>query len=197
MVTGHEFWARSPIPARRHTATPSGQRVSGEGHIVCGKCRNCRAGRGQSVPQHRSASASTGPAPSPNICAFRESNVVPIPDDVPDEIAAIFDPFGNAVHTALSLRPRRRGRAGHRRRADRHHGRAGRPARPARARSSSPTSTRIGRNLAQTARRAICRRSGGRNPAARHGPHRHEGGLRCRPRNVGGGAGLPRHDRRR
>ena len=51
----------------------------------------------------RSASASTGRAPSPNICRFPQHNVVPIPDDVRDEIAAIFDPLGNAVHTALSF----------------------------------------------------------------------------------------------
>jgi threonine 3-dehydrogenase len=102
MVVGHEFFGRIAATgpaARRFTA---GQRVSGEGHIVCGACRNCHAGRGHlcrntvGVGVHR-------PGSFAEYLVIPEANVVAIPDDVPDEIAAIFDPFGNAVHTALSF----------------------------------------------------------------------------------------------
>ena len=51
-----------------------------------------------------------------------EDNVVPIPEDIDDEIAAIFDPFGNAVHTAINFRLCWRRCACHRRRTNRHHG---------------------------------------------------------------------------
>jgi threonine 3-dehydrogenase len=102
MVVGHEFFGRIAAtgPAARRF-TP-GQRVSGEGHIVCGACRNCRAGRGHlcrntvGVGVHR-------PGSFAEYLVIPEANVVAIPHDVPDEIAAIFDPFGNAVHTALSF----------------------------------------------------------------------------------------------
>src|SRR6202051_1967955 len=80
----------------------SGDRVSGEGHITCGFCRNCRAGRRHlcrntiSVGVNREGS-------------FGEYLVIPafnafrIPDEISDDLAAIFDPFGNATHTALSF----------------------------------------------------------------------------------------------
>ena len=102
MVVGHEFAGEivdTGAAARKYRI---GQRVSGEGHIVCGACRNCRAGRGhlcrntQGVGVHR-------PGSFAEYVCLPEMNVVPIPDDIPDEIAAIFDPFGNAVHTALSF----------------------------------------------------------------------------------------------
>jgi threonine 3-dehydrogenase len=102
MVVGHEFCgviAETGSAVSRYTV---GQRVSGEGHIVCGHCRNCRAGRGhlcrntQGVGVHR-------PGSFAEYLCLPQDNVVVIPDDIPDEIAAIFDPFGNAVHTALSF----------------------------------------------------------------------------------------------
>jgi threonine 3-dehydrogenase len=80
IVTGHEFVGTVANIGSAVTEYKVGQRVSGEGHIVCGHCRNF--GEYVAIPQH---------------------NVVPIPDNVPDEIAAIFDPLGNAVHTALSF----------------------------------------------------------------------------------------------
>jgi threonine 3-dehydrogenase len=102
MVVGHEFFGRiAEIGSAVHRFVP-GQRVSGEGHIVCGACRNCRAGRGHlcrnaiGVGVHR-------PGSFAEYLCIPEDNVVAIPDDIPDEIAAIFDPFGNAVHTALSF----------------------------------------------------------------------------------------------
>jgi threonine 3-dehydrogenase len=79
-----------------------GDRVSGEGHITCGYCRNCRAGR-------RHLCRNTVGVGVNRAGAFAEWLVLPafnafhIPDDIPDELAAIFDPFGNAVHTALAF----------------------------------------------------------------------------------------------
>jgi threonine 3-dehydrogenase len=102
MVTGHEFVgeiADNGSAARRY---PKGLRVSGEGHIVCGHCRNCRAGRGQ-LCRNTIGVGVNRPGAFAEYIVIPESNVVPIPDDVDDEIAAIFDPFGNAVHTALSF----------------------------------------------------------------------------------------------
>jgi threonine 3-dehydrogenase len=102
MVVGHEFCGEIAEIGSAVTKYTVGQRVSGEGHIVCGICRNCRAGRGHlcrntlGVGVHR-------PGSFGEYVCIPEDNVVPIPDDIPDEIAAIFDPFGNAVHTALSF----------------------------------------------------------------------------------------------
>ncbi|MEL6648715.1 MAG: L-threonine 3-dehydrogenase [Pseudomonadota bacterium] len=102
MVVGHEFMGEIVDTGAAATKYCVGQRVSGEGHIVCGVCRNCRAGRAhlcnntKGVGVHR-------PGSFAEYIAIPEYNVVPIPEDVPDEIAAIFDPFGNAVHTALSF----------------------------------------------------------------------------------------------
>ncbi|MEM7464598.1 MAG: L-threonine 3-dehydrogenase [Pseudomonadota bacterium] len=102
MVVGHEFVgtvAENGASASRYKV---GIRVSGEGHIVCGKCRNCRAGRGQLCRNTLGVGVNRPGAFGEYLC-IPESNVVPIPEDVPDEIASIFDPFGNAVHTALSF----------------------------------------------------------------------------------------------
>lgn len=102
MVVGHEFCGEIADCGKAASKYRVGQRVSGEGHVVCGTCRNCRAGRGHlcrnalGVGVHR-------PGSFAEYVCIPESNVVPIPDDIPDEIAAIFDPLGNAVHTALSF----------------------------------------------------------------------------------------------
>lgn len=78
-----------------------GDRVSGEGHITCGYCRNCRAGKTHlchktfGVGIHRDGAFA-------EYLVIPESNVWPIHDDIPSEIAAFFDPYGNAAHTALS-----------------------------------------------------------------------------------------------
>jgi len=102
MVVGHEFCGEiveTGVAARKFKP---GQRVSGEGHIVCGTCRNCRAGRGHLCRNTQGVGVNRPGAFAEYLC-LPEDNVVPIPDDIPDEIAAIFDPFGNAVHTALSF----------------------------------------------------------------------------------------------
>lgn len=102
MVTGHEFCGTVAETGSAVTRFQRGQRVSGEGHITCGHCRNCRAGRGHLCRNTLGVGVHRAGAFADYLC-LPESNVVPIPDDIPDEIAAIFDPFGNAVHTALSF----------------------------------------------------------------------------------------------
>ncbi len=102
MVVGHEFCGEIVDTGAAATKYRVGQRVSGEGHIVCGICRNCRAGRGHLCRNTRGVGVNRPGAFAEYLC-LPESNVVPIPDDIPDEIAAIFDPLGNAVHTALSF----------------------------------------------------------------------------------------------
>ena len=102
MVVGHEFCGKiveTGVAAKKFAI---GQRVSGEGHIVCGSCRNCRAGRGHLCRNTQGVGVNRPGAFAEYLC-LPEDNIVAIPDDIPDEIAAIFDPFGNAVHTALSF----------------------------------------------------------------------------------------------
>ncbi len=102
MVVGHEFVGVIADTGAAATKYKIGQRVSGEGHIVCGICRNCRAGRGQLCRNTKGVGVNR-PGSFAQFLCIPESNVVPVPDDIPDEIAAIFDPLGNAVHTALSF----------------------------------------------------------------------------------------------
>ncbi|MCP3972165.1 MAG: L-threonine 3-dehydrogenase [Rhodobacteraceae bacterium] len=100
MVVGHEFCGEIVDTGAAASKCRIGQRVSGEGHIVCGACRNCRAGRGH-LCRNTAGVGVNRPGAFAEYLSIPESNVVPIPDDITDEIAAIFDPFGNAVHTAL------------------------------------------------------------------------------------------------
>jgi len=102
MVTGHEFCGEIAETGRAVTRYQVGQRVSGEGHITCGRCRNCRAGRGHLCRNTIGVGVNYPGAFADYVC-IPDANVVPIPDDITDDIAALFDPFGNAVHTALSF----------------------------------------------------------------------------------------------
>src|SRR5499426_3913171 len=102
MAVGHEYFGLIVDKGSEVRGFAVGDRVSGEGHITCGFCRNCRAGR-------RHLCRNTVGVGVNREGAFAEYLVIPafnafkIPDDIPDEIAAIFDPFGNATHTALSF----------------------------------------------------------------------------------------------
>ena len=102
MVVGHEFCGEIVETGSAVDRYSPGMRVSGEGHIVCGTCRNCRAGRGHLCRNTQGVGVNRPGSFGEYVC-IPQSNVVLIPDDIPDEIAAIFDPFGNAVHTALSF----------------------------------------------------------------------------------------------
>lgn len=102
MAVGHEFVGEIVDMGPAAKKFQIGQRVSAEGHITCGLCRNCRAGRGH-LCRNTLGVGVNRPGSFAEYIALPEANIVPIPDDIPDEIAAIFDPFGNAVHTALSF----------------------------------------------------------------------------------------------
>ena len=102
MVVGHEYVGEVVEVGQEVNGFEVGDRVSGEGHITCGYCRNCRAGR-------RHLCRNTIGVGVNRQGAFAEYLVIPafnafkIPDNISDDLAAIFDPFGNAVHTALSF----------------------------------------------------------------------------------------------
>jgi len=102
MVVGHEYVGVVEAVGRDVKAIKPGQRVSGEGHIVCGFCRNCRAGRAH-LCRNTLGVGVNRPGAFADYIAIPASNAYPIPDEIPDEIAAILDPLGNAVHTALSF----------------------------------------------------------------------------------------------
>ncbi|MFB9995288.1 L-threonine 3-dehydrogenase [Deinococcus oregonensis] len=102
MVVGHEYVGVVAGMGSEVRGFAVGDRVSGEGHVTCGHCRNCRAGRRHlcrntlGVGVNRSGSFA-------EYLVLPAFNAFKIPDDISDEVAAIFDPFGNAVHTALSF----------------------------------------------------------------------------------------------
>ena len=102
MVVGHEFCGQIVDCGPGAQKYKIGTRVSAEGHVVCGVCRNCRAGRCQLCRNTEGIGVNRPGSFAEYVC-LPEHNVVPIPDDIPDEIAALFDPLGNAVHTALSF----------------------------------------------------------------------------------------------
>ena len=102
MTIGHEFCGEIVERGAAARSFAIGERVSGEGHIVCGTCRNCRAGRGHLCRNTRGVGVDR-PGAFAEFLSIPESNVVRIPEEVTDEVAAILDPFGNAVHTALSF----------------------------------------------------------------------------------------------
>src|SRR5258708_23986330 len=79
-----------------------GDRVSGEGHITCGHCRNCRAGR-RHLCRNTVGVGVNRPGCFAEYMSLPASNVFKLPEAISDEIASILDPFGNATHTALSF----------------------------------------------------------------------------------------------
>jgi threonine 3-dehydrogenase len=102
MPIGHEFFGVVEQVGREVRGIRIGERVSGEGHITCGHCRNCRAGRRHLCRNTEGVGVNRPGAFSELLC-LPAGNVFPIPDGIPDEIASILDPLGNAVHTALSF----------------------------------------------------------------------------------------------
>jgi threonine 3-dehydrogenase len=102
LVIGHEFVGEIVAVGSNVNDFHAGEIVSGEGHVVCGRCRNCLAGR-------RHLCAHTLGVGVNRAGAFAEFVVLPISNiwrhngNVDLETAALFDPFGNAVHTALSF----------------------------------------------------------------------------------------------
>ena len=101
LIIGHEFCGVVEEIGLGVTHYKRGQRVSGEGHITCGNCRNCRAGKRHLCQKSIGIGIQRSGAFAEYL-VIPESNVWPLHDDIPSEIAAFFDPFGNAVHTSLS-----------------------------------------------------------------------------------------------
>ncbi len=102
MHIGHEFVGTISQVGKNVKGFEKGQRVSGEGHIVCGHCRNCRAGRRHLCINTKGVGV-TRPGCFAEYLVIPAENVFPLPDEVSDDEAAVMDPFGNAVHTALSF----------------------------------------------------------------------------------------------
>lgn len=102
MVVGHEFVGEIVAVGDNVSDFQLGDLVSGEGHVVCGRCRNCMAGR-----RHLCADTQGVGVNRPG--AFAEYLTLPMTNvwhhapDIDRDVASIFDPFGNAVHTALSF----------------------------------------------------------------------------------------------
>ncbi|HET6411069.1 MAG TPA: L-threonine 3-dehydrogenase [Anaeromyxobacter sp.] len=102
MVIGHEYLGRVERVGAEVEAFSPGERVSGEGHVTCGFCRNCRAGR-RHLCRHAIGVGVNRPGAFAELLSIPADNVYRIPDDIPDDVAAVLDPFGNAAHTALSF----------------------------------------------------------------------------------------------
>ncbi|EDU61590.1 L-threonine 3-dehydrogenase [Providencia stuartii] len=102
MVVGHEYIGEIVEIGQEVKGFKIGDRVSGEGHITCGHCRNCRGGRTH-LCRNTIGVGVNRPGCFAQYLVLPAFNAFKIPDNIPDEIAAIFDPFGNAVHTALSF----------------------------------------------------------------------------------------------
>lgn len=102
LTTGHEFVGEIAALGSEVQGLTIGQRVSGEGHITCGHCRNCRAGRRHLCPNTVGLGVQR-PGCFAEYLSLPAANVFPLPDAIPDEIAAFLDPLGNAAHTALSF----------------------------------------------------------------------------------------------
>jgi threonine 3-dehydrogenase len=102
LITGHEFAGEIVELGRDVQGLALGQRVSGEGHLIGNQSRQSRSGRFHLDPETRGIGVNEQGAFAQylRLPAF---NVVPLPDAVDDEIGAILDPLGNAVHTALSF----------------------------------------------------------------------------------------------
>ncbi len=102
MVVGHEYAGVIEGIGDGVSTVQVGQRVSGEGHIPCGKCRNCLSGRAHICAETIGVGVNY-PGAFAEYLVIPEANVRPLPDSVSDEIGAILDPLGNAVHTALAF----------------------------------------------------------------------------------------------
>lgn len=102
MTVGHEFSGELVALGQEVKGLTIGQRVSGEGHITCGYCRNCRAGK-RHLCRNTFGVGVNRPGCFGEYLSLPASNVIVLPDNITEDQAAIFDPFGNATHCALSF----------------------------------------------------------------------------------------------
>ncbi len=102
MHVGHEFVGTIVEVGSEVKGFKPGDRVSGEGHITCGHCRNCRAGR-RHLCRNTVGVGVNRPGCFAEYLSIPAFNVFKLPDEITDDVASILDPLGNAVHTALSF----------------------------------------------------------------------------------------------
>lgn len=102
MTIGHEYVGEVVEIGKGVKNVKIGDRVTGEGHIACGHCRNCRRGK-LHVCENTIGVGVNRDGAFAEFLSIPESNVVHLDQRIPDEIASIMDPFGNATHTALSF----------------------------------------------------------------------------------------------
>ena len=101
-TAGHEFVGTIVDMGRAVRGYKIGERVSAEGHIVCGTCRACRAGRRHLCPNTIGIGVNRDGCFAEYV-SVPSSNLWHVDESIPDDIAAIFDPYGNATHVALSF----------------------------------------------------------------------------------------------
>lgn len=102
MVVGHEFVGEIIEVGSNVSDFRTGEIVSGEGHVVCGRCRNCLAGRRHLCADTKGIGVNR-PGAFAEYLSLPMTNVWPHDSSIDRDVASIFDPFGNAVHTALSF----------------------------------------------------------------------------------------------
>ena len=102
MTVGHEFVGVVEEIGVEVRGLKRGDRVSGEGHVTCGHCRNCRAGRRHLCRNTVGVGVNRPECFAEYLC-LPAVNAFKIPEAISDDLASIFDPFGNAAHTALSF----------------------------------------------------------------------------------------------
>ena len=102
MTIGHEYSGEIAALGANVKRLKVGQRVSGEGHVIGMKSRAARGGRYHLDPETRGIGVNI-PGAFAEYVRVPAFNIVPLPDDVDDELGAILDPLGNAVHTALAF----------------------------------------------------------------------------------------------
>ncbi|WP_417381127.1 L-threonine 3-dehydrogenase [Gimesia sp.] len=102
MVVGHEFVGEIVEVGSNVVDYTPGEIVSGEGHVVCGRCRNCFAGR-RHLCAHTRGVGVNRPGAFAEYISLPMTNIWHHDESIDRDVASIFDPFGNAVHTALSF----------------------------------------------------------------------------------------------
>src|SRR6202034_1921433 len=102
MAVGHEYCGRIVDLGSEVRGLKNGDRVSGEGHITCGYCRNCRAGR-RHLCRNTVGVGVNRPGAFAGYLAIPAGNAFKLPAAISDDVASILDPFGNATHTALAF----------------------------------------------------------------------------------------------
>ncbi|MEO8481601.1 MAG: L-threonine 3-dehydrogenase [Acidobacteriota bacterium] len=102
MVVGHEYCGEVVQIGSEVAGIKPGDRVAGEGHVTCGHCRNCRAGR-RHLCRNTVGVGVNRPGCFAEYISIPAANAFKLPDSIDDDTGAILDPFGNATHTALSF----------------------------------------------------------------------------------------------